>query len=147
MKTIEILLKKAWYTKIQLENFQAIGIINGCGGEGGFDFTGFAKDTIKHFPKFNTDKHKKFIEDIKYICFLHDLDYILGETYLDKIIADIKLAFRVFKLLYWTKNFKKWLSSLAIFLGTTFGGKKYFYDKEKYKLRLLIINNTIPWTI
>lgn len=139
MRTIELILEDAGYTKLTLDNFRVRNIINGCGGEGGFDFTGFAKDTIKYFPKFNTEKHKQFLEDLKYICYLHDLAYILGETYLDKIKADIKLALRLYKLLNWTTVTKKSLSATAVFIGTTLWGKKYFYDNEKYKLRLLII--------
>lgn len=137
-RTINIILEKAGYTKIDLDRFKSVGAINGCGGEGGFNFSDFAKYTIKYFPKFDTKKHRKFIEDLKYICYLHDLDYIIGETYLDKIKADIKLAFRVFKLLRWTTNIKRSITALVIWLWVTFGGTKYFYDKEKYKLRKLI---------
>lgn len=139
MTTIESILKNAGYEKLDLDNYIARGIVNGCGGKNGFDFTGFAKDTIKFFPRFNTEKHKKLLEDLKYICCLHDLEYILGETLWDKIKADLRLAKRIYDLLAWTTKTKRIISGSAVFIGTELGGTKYFYDKEKYKLRLLII--------
>lgn len=137
-KTLDQILKEAGYTKKTLDNYHTLWIINGCGGARGFDFIGFAKDTIKYFPKFDTEKHKQFIEDIKYICHLHDLDYILGDTLRDKFLADIRLARRVYRLLNWSTKIKRSLSATAIFTGTTIGGIKYFFDKEKYDFRLLI---------
>ena len=139
VKTIDLILKKSGYTKIKLDNFLSRDIVNGCGGAKGFNFSDFANYTIKYFPKFNNEKFKKLLEDFKYICCLHDIDYTLGNNFLDKIKADIKLGYRIFKLLRWTTFFKSLGSGLAVFTALTLRGKKYFYSKEKYKLRSLII--------
>lgn len=138
MRTIEKILIKAGYTKLELNNYIAREIVNGCGGRGGFNIGKFAKENIIYFPKLNTEKFKSFLEDLKYICCLHDIGYILGDTFLDKIKEDLKLAYRIYKLLYWTTLTKKTGAFIIVLSGVSLGGKKYFYAKEKYKLRLLI---------
>lgn len=140
INTIDKILLEAGYTKETLDSYQTLNIINGCGGAKGFNFTDFANDKIKKFPKFDTEFYKKIIEDLKYICHLHDLEYILGDDIIDKLLADIMLIVRISRLLHWTTKTKRRLTASAIFTGLTFWGNKYFFDKEKYELRLLITN-------
>lgn len=139
MRTIQKILKKAGYTTKQLEKLKKLNVINGCGGEGGFDFTGFAKHTITFFQKFNTEKHKKFIDDLNQICYLHDIDYTLGNNFLQKLKADFYLAKRVYQILSWTNKKNRILASLGIFLGVTFWGCKFYKNPIKYTKRKFII--------
>lgn len=138
MRTIEKILDKAGITKAQLKDYKNLGIVNGCGGDGGFDFSGFAKHTITYFKKFNTEKHRQFIDDLAYICYLHDLDYTLWDSILEKIKADFKLAKRLYELLNWTSKKDKFLASTSVFLCVVIWGNKFYKNRKKYELRKLI---------
>jgi len=138
-KTIDKIILASGYTKEQLDEYRVRDIINGCGGHGGYNIGELAKKLVTLFPKFNTEKHLKLIEDLKYICYLHDLAYILGDSYLDKLMADIDFCVRLARLLHWTTKTKRRTTVTAVFFGLTLKGNKYYYDEEKYKLRTLII--------
>lgn len=138
MRTIEKILENAGYTKADLKNYRNLGIVNGCGGDGGFDFSGFARYTITFFPKFNTEKHRNFIDDLTYICYLHDLAYTLGNTLLEKLKADFRLAKRLYQLLNWANKKDKILASIGVFSCVAIWGNKYYKNPKKYELRKLI---------
>jgi hypothetical protein len=119
INTIDKILLEAGYTKETLDKYQNLGITNGCGGSKGFNFTKFANEKIKKFPKFNTEFYRKLIEDLKYICHLHDLEYILGDDIIDKLLADLMMIIRLCRLLHWTTKTKRRLTAGAIFTGLT----------------------------
>lgn len=141
MRTIEKILEKAGITKAQLKDYKNLGIVNGCGGDGGFDFSGFARYTITYFKKFNTEKHRQFIDDLAYICYLHDLDYTLGDSLWQKLKADFNLAKRLYQLLSWSSKKDKILASTSVFLCVGLWGGKYYRNPKKYELRKLITKN------
>ena len=112
LQTKEInILKKAW-------------IINWIGWKGG-SLEPIIKD-IMNLPYFNNDRYKELIEDIEKISWWHDLDYYIWGWYYKFTKANLVFSMRFYKLLGWTKWYKRlWIVIFTFYVLQKYG-KQYF---------------------
>ncbi|ATU04920.1 hypothetical protein BKN14_00480 [Candidatus Gracilibacteria bacterium HOT-871] len=122
-RTIEKILKYNFSEK-QIEEMKKSGIINGCGGKGGVNFSDIIEANLNSFKNFEKAKLSALWNDIELLCHEHDLDYFFkkGFTY-----SNFVFALGVFRLIKnWTKLWERITLFLVIFFLLQKYGKKYY---------------------
>lgn len=135
METIKQILSYN-LTPEEKESCLASGMINGCGADKGFSFDSFIKNNIQFLPNkdhtkeninplYDPEKRKKLLQDLREICYEHDLDYRFQRWFYK---SNIVMARKVYKLFHWLP-FKYRFTVCSILL---WGLNKY--GKIPYKL-------------
>ncbi|PZM85566.1 hypothetical protein DLH72_02130 [Candidatus Gracilibacteria bacterium] len=130
MRTIEKILKYNFSEK-QIEEYKKSGIINGCGGKGGVDFSEIIEIFFKKFQNFKNEKLEKLWSDIEQLCYEHDYDFYIQKGFKKSNFDFAKGVFRLIKS--WTSFFERFIIFLIIYFLLNKYGKKY-YDSKKIKL-------------
>lgn len=127
MRTIDTILEYN-FNPLEIEGLLSSGIINGCGWSWGFKFDNIVPiiiEEIKKIKGFNPKKLEKFINDVKKICYEHDIDFRLKRGF---YYSNFKFAFKLYKLLKkWVSRKKRiWIAFFAFTLLNIWGKKYYF---------------------
>ena len=96
-------------TPEEKEGCLASGMINGCGAEKGFSFDSFIKNNIQFLPNkkntveninplYDPEKREKLFQDLREICYEHDLDFRFQRGFYK---SNIIMARKVFRLFHW----------------------------------------------
>lgn len=122
MKTIDIILKEAGYTKAFLLKMEKKGICNWVGAKWGIQFT----DRLRKYKYFQRTKKKKLLRDMDFIADIHDLDWYYGWGFITFIKSNYDLAIRMCQLLHWTTISARFITFCLFFFSVTlFGWKNY----------------------
>jgi len=111
-------------TSDEKEALLSIWIINWCWWKWWVNFSEKLNDYIVLLPKYNQEKWRKLIEDIKEFCHEHDIDYRFKKWF---YYANYKFAYKIFKLLKsWVcLNDRIWLFILVFTLLNKYWEKYY----------------------
>lgn len=133
MKDIIKRFKETWeLSKQDIENLKNERIINWIWPKG-LSFEPIL-ESIKSLPYFDSDRYQELYEDIQYISYKHDFEFYIGWSYWDFTTSNFKFAINLYKLLYWTKWYKKAGISIFVFIVLEIYWKKYFnFKKNNYK--------------
>lgn len=112
---------------------EAKWIINWCWAKWWFSFSKIYKDNIKTLEKFNPKYNAALLETIHLkACWPHDVDFYNWNTYFAFTIANIKFAYRLFKILKWANDFGSRIGiSIIVFIWLQKWWKKAFNFWEK----------------
>lgn len=99
MKTIDKILEYN-LTELEIFHLEIWEIINWCWAKWWPNFDKILKDMIEIIPWFNEFKKNKLYEDIRKICFEHDIDYRFQKWFYK---VNYKMANKIYKLLHWAK--------------------------------------------
>lgn len=99
MRTIKKILEYN-LNKKEKYNLEKCYIINWCWAKWWQNFDKIIKNNIEIIPNFNKSKKYKLYQDIREICFEHDIDYRFQKWFYK---ANYKMARRLYKLLHWAK--------------------------------------------
>ena len=98
MKTIDRILKEAWYTKEQLLKCELDKKCNGMWAKGWIQWT----DRMRKLKYFKSKKNKTLLINLDYISDIHDIEYIKWGSIFKFIRVNYELANRMIELLHWT---------------------------------------------
>lgn len=71
-------------------------------------------DIIKWYFNFDSDKANNLLDDIRQISYCHDIDFSFKNWFYK---SNLKFAYRLFKLLHWTKfNERLWIFIFVFYL-------------------------------
>ena len=121
-RTINKILWDEYLSKIEIEVLKSNWIINWCWWKDWFNFDS-VMDNIKSFKWFKRKKLQQLKEDIKQLCYIHDLDFHWQKWFYK---SNFKFAYRLAKLLTFTWFFERFM----IFIITFWLLNKYW--KEYY---------------
>ena len=117
-RTINKILWKNKLWKIQREYFLKKWIINWCWWKDWFNFDKIF-DNISEFKNFNIHYISQLKEDIKEICYVHDLDFYFQRWFYK---SNLKFAYRLARLL----SFAWFIEKIVIFIITLSLLNKYW---------------------
>jgi hypothetical protein len=101
-------------------------IINWCWGKWGVNFDTILKQNIQLIPGFNEQKSEQLMQDIRMICFEHDIDFRFWNWFYK---ANYRFAKKMFKLLTWaTPKQRLWIAALCFYFLNKYG-RKFYYIK------------------
>ena len=117
--------KETWIlTQQDIETLKNEWIINWIGGK--WCNLEWVLKAIKKLPYFDNKKYDSLYNKILYLSYIHDLDYYIGNNYLDFTIANWDFAYWVFKKLRWTTTIKRLLILILLFFWLQTKGFRYF---------------------
>jgi hypothetical protein len=103
-------------------------IVNGCWWKWGVNFDTILKQNIQLIPGFNEHKSEQLMQDIRMICFEHDIDFRFKKWFYK---ANYRFAKKMFKLLTWaTPKQRFWIAALCFYFLNKYG-RKFYYIKKK----------------
>lgn len=111
MKTIDIILKEAGYTKKYLLDCRASWITNWMWAKWWIQFT----DVARKFAFAKKPKIAKFLDDLDLVSDIHDLNYLNWETFKDFFKANMELISRVLQLMWWTSTSRRLIVFIMMF--------------------------------
>ena len=114
MKTIDRILKEAWYTKEDLLVCEIKWHCNGMWSKWGIQWT----DRARNMKYFQDKKHKTLLQNLDYISDIHDIDCNKWGFIIAFFKANYILAIRMLELLNWTSISSKVSAFILIFLWT-----------------------------
>jgi len=131
MRTIDKILE---YKLIPLEihSLESAWIINGCWAKWWQSFDEILKFNISEIPWFDEKESTDLYEDIRYICFEHDIDYRFQKWFCK---SNYKFARKIYKLLTLCKAWRvkrRWAFDVALIAFTLlqkFWKKAYLVNK------------------
>ena len=122
---LEHYIRTGQISQAKIEELKAKWIINWIGWE--WAYLRPILESIIELPYFDTEKYTKLLNDFEDTAVnLHDIDYYIWWNYLDFTIANIKLAYRTYKLLTWTNWYKRVGIFILVFIVTQKFWKKHF---------------------
>lgn len=108
--------------EITAERLTSEGLVNGCGANGGMNFSLIFKK-LSELPYFIPEKYMKLEGELDLICDDHDEDYNEGGTWFDRLLADLRLWRRFRDRVKWVKDWKIRIGlPLLAFLAVRFCG-------------------------
>lgn len=102
-------------------------IINWCWWKNSFSFDKILKDNLQLIPGFDTKKSEELYQDIKIICFEHDIDFRFWIWFFK---ANFNFWKKIFKLLYWAKFSYRLSIALICFILLMKHWKKFYFVKN-----------------
>lgn len=132
VSTIDLILCEEKLSKNELDELRKQRIVNECGAKGWVNFSSILKHNICLFPEFKKEKLSKLIEDLWYVCSIHDLYYYKWNNILNKIKADYKISKYIFHLLDWTSLWNRLAIVFIVFIWLLrYWGDYFNRDKKK----------------
>ena len=134
MKTIDKILKEAWYTKQELLECEIEGTCNWMWGKWGIQWT----DELRKLKYFDSEKETKLLNDLDLVSDIHDIKFNKGWFIIAFLIANYELCLHIIMLLHWTNTTAKviifillmlWLNTFGIFY---FSWKPFKYCKDLF---------------
>ncbi len=122
METINKILYQHWFTKQSISYICSKIWCNGCGWKWWVDF----EMLLKALPYFREDKGKKLLEDLHYLCLLHDYWFYIWWNIIDFLKANFYFAKWIFKLTWRTNILARFLIFVIILISLNIFGIKYF---------------------
>lgn len=119
--------KQGWLQQKDVEVLKKAWIINGIGGNGACLEPIIEK--ILDLPYFDSDRYKELYQDIEILSYWHDLDYYIWWWYWKFTKANFLFAYRLYKLLHWTKWYARISISIVTFIVLQHYWKEYFSFK------------------
>lgn len=113
MKTIDIILKEAWYTKEHLLEQRRIGKTNGMGRKWWIAWTKQARK----FKAFNSNRLEQLLNDLDLVSDIHDLEFGKWGGIIKFYKSNLDLINRVLILLHWTSTLRRLLVFIIMFIG------------------------------
>lgn len=113
MKTIDIILKEAGYTKEYLLECRASGLTNGMGRKWWIPWTKKARK----FKAFDSKKWKQLLDDLDLVSDIHDLEFWEWGWFIKFFKSNMNLINRVLILLHWTSILRRLLVFTIMFFG------------------------------
>ena len=111
MKTIEIILKQAWYTREYLIQTELDWITNWMWAKWGIQFT----DEARKFKAFESKKAQELLDNLDLVSNIHDLEYAKWGWIKAFYKSNLDLINRVLILLYWTSILRRLLVFIIMF--------------------------------
>ena len=121
---IEKFKKQGWLTEKDIKVLRDKKIVNWIWGENAS--LKHIIDDILDLPYFEADKYQELFEDIERISIWHDISYFIPWNYLDFTKANIIFSWRLYKLLCWTRWYKRIWIAMITFIVLQIHWKKYF---------------------
>ena len=112
--------KQGYLTERDIEVLKEKGIVNWLGWKGTPLMPILEK--IMDLPYFDSDRYKNLFENIDRIACYRDIDFHIWKTYLDFTKSNLIFSYRLYKLLWWTK----WYKRLGIAIITMIVLQKYW---------------------
>ena len=125
IRTIEIISDYDLSSE-EIEALLSCWIINWCGGKNWLSFDNFF-EKIEELKSFNSFKLWSLKNDIKVVCYEHDIDYRFKKGFYS---SNYRMTKKVYQLLNWTTGVDRFFICVALF----FLLNKYW--KKYYNLRL-----------
>ncbi len=113
MKTIDVILKEAGYTKKYLLKCRASGLTNWMGRKG---WIGWTKQARK-FKAFDSKRWNQLLNDLDLVSDIHDLEFWKWGRVIKFYKANLDLINRVLILLHWTSILRRLLVFIIMFFG------------------------------
>ena len=101
IKTIDKIIKEAWYTKQFLLECRCSGRTNWMGWKWWIQWT----DEARKLKGFESSEEQELLNDLDLVSDIHDLDFEAGWWIIAYIKANYKLIMRILELLHWTSTF------------------------------------------
>jgi len=127
MRTVDNILEYH-LTELEVNHLFISWIINWCWAKGGIDFDVIIEQNIKLIPAFNNDKAKQLFNDIRQICYEHDLEFRFKKWFYK---SNYKFARKLYRLLreakveWVTRRQAYWISTIAFCLLNKHGKTPY----------------------
>lgn len=121
-RTIDKILLAKKLTSSQKQYYFEKWIINWCGWKDWFSFDSLM-DNIKSFKWFDLEKLQALKDDIREICYIHDLDFYEKNWFYK---SNFLFAYRLARLLTFTWFFERLLIFIVAFLLLNKYWKKYY---------------------
>lgn len=131
MKTIDLILQEAWYTREYLLLQRISGRTNGMGWKWGIQWT----DELRKLKAFDSEEEHELLNDLDLISDIHDIEFenkdwdTLYKSITNFISANYRLIIRIIRLLHWTTTiWRLFIFTLGFFWLNIFGWR-YFNIK------------------
>ena len=118
MRTVDKILEYH-LTELEINHLFISWIINWCWAKGWINFDKIIEWNIRLIPMFNNDKARQLFQDIRQICYEHDLDFRFKKWFYK---SNYKFARKLYRLLreakieWVTKGQAWWISTTAFYL-------------------------------
>ena len=129
MKTIDIILKEAGYTKEYLIQTELDWITNWMWSKWGIQWT----DEARKFKAFDSVKWQELLDDLDLVSNIHDLEFWKWWGIKQFYKSNLDLINRVLILLHWTSTLRRLAVFIIMFFGLNTIWAKSFNWKKLYK--------------